>query len=122
MRLPETGEAWPALREALLAAKARDHSWRRGRMAVFFYYLDEALEQVGQDAYRLFWTENNLGQRAFPRWPSWRARWWRWGWPCSTRRRCGRHLHLRRQRKHLPGLAGRRGRKRALPGGNVVLP
>jgi glutamate/tyrosine decarboxylase-like PLP-dependent enzyme len=66
MVLPETGEAWPALREALLAAKARDHSWRRGRMAVFFYYLDEALEQVGQEAYRLFWTENNLGQRAFP--------------------------------------------------------
>lgn len=66
MQLPEIGEAWPALREALLAAKARDHSWRRGRMAVFFYYLDEALEQVGRDAYGLFWTENNLGQRAFP--------------------------------------------------------
>jgi glutamate/tyrosine decarboxylase-like PLP-dependent enzyme len=66
MRLPETGESWPALREALVASKARDHSWRRGRMAVFFYYLDEALERVGHEAYSLFWTENNLGQRAFP--------------------------------------------------------
>ena len=47
MQLPQTGEPWPALRDALVAAKARDHSWRRGRMAVFFYYLDEALEQVG---------------------------------------------------------------------------
>lgn len=66
MQLPQTGEPWPALRDALVTAKARDHSWRRGRMAVFFYYLDEALEQVGHDAYSLFWTENNLGQRAFP--------------------------------------------------------
>lgn len=66
MRLTETGESWPILREALVEAKSRDHSWRRGRMAVFFYYLDEALERVGHEAYSLFWTENNLGQRAFP--------------------------------------------------------
>ncbi|MCW8086710.1 pyridoxal phosphate-dependent decarboxylase family protein [Sabulicella glaciei] len=67
MKLPEKGEAWPALEEALRDAKARDHSWRKGRMAVFFYYLDEELERIGQDAYRLFWTENHLGAgRAFP--------------------------------------------------------
>ena len=64
--LPETGQDWPALKEALIAAKARDYSWKRGRMAVFFYYLDEALERVQQEAYLQFWTENNLGQRAFP--------------------------------------------------------
>lgn len=67
MRIPETGEAWPALEAALVAAKARDVSWRRGRMAVFFYHLDEETERVGQEAWRLFWTENHLGAaRAFP--------------------------------------------------------
>lgn len=64
--LPEQGQDWPALKEALQGAKARDYSWRRGRMAVFFYYLDEALERVQQEAYLAFWTENALGQRAFP--------------------------------------------------------
>ena len=64
--LPQQGQDWPALKQALLDAKARDYSWKRGRMAVFFYYLDEALERVQQEAYLTFWTENNLGQRAFP--------------------------------------------------------
>ncbi len=66
MRIPEQGEAWPEISAALDAAKGRDVSWRRGRMAVFFYWLDEETERVGQEAYRRFWTENNLGQRAFP--------------------------------------------------------
>jgi len=66
MRIPEQGEDWPAISAALDAAKTRDVSWRRGRMAVFFYWLDEETERVGQEAYRRFWTENNLGQRAFP--------------------------------------------------------
>jgi len=64
--LPEQGQEWPPLKQALLDAKSRDYSWKRGRMAVFFYYLDEALERVQQEAYLTFWTENNLGQRAFP--------------------------------------------------------
>lgn len=64
--LPAKGQDWPTLKQALLDAKSRDYSWKRGRMAVFFYYLDEALERVQQEAYMTFWTENNLGQRAFP--------------------------------------------------------
>jgi len=64
--LPQQGEDWAPLKQALLDAKSRDYSWKRGRMAVFFYYLDEALERVQQEAYLTFWTENNLGQRAFP--------------------------------------------------------
>jgi sphinganine-1-phosphate aldolase len=64
--MPPKGQEWPALKQALLEAKAQDYSWKRGRMAVFFYYLDEALERVQQEAYLAFWTENNLGQRAFP--------------------------------------------------------
>jgi glutamate/tyrosine decarboxylase-like PLP-dependent enzyme len=64
--IPATGRPWPALSAELEAAKAQDYSWRRGRMAVYFYYLDDALSRVQQEAYRAFWTENNLGQRAFP--------------------------------------------------------
>lgn len=64
--LPPQGQDWPQLKQALLDAKSRDYSWKRGRMAVFFYYLDEALERLQQEAYMTFWTENNLGQRAFP--------------------------------------------------------
>ncbi|WP_191083039.1 pyridoxal phosphate-dependent decarboxylase family protein [Roseococcus microcysteis] len=64
--LPAQGQDWPALKQALQEAKSRDYSWRRGRLAVFFYYLDEALERLQQEAYMTFWTENNLGQRAFP--------------------------------------------------------
>ncbi len=66
MQIPDQGEGWPEISAALDAAKARDTSWRQGRMAVFFYWLDEETERVGQEAYRRFWTENNLGQRAFP--------------------------------------------------------
>jgi glutamate/tyrosine decarboxylase-like PLP-dependent enzyme len=35
-------------------------------MALYFYYADEALERVQQEAYAAYWTENNLGHRAFP--------------------------------------------------------
>ena len=66
LSLPATGRDWPSLAAELEAAKARDISWKRGRMAVFFYYLDEALEQVQKQAYLAYFTENNLGQRAFP--------------------------------------------------------
>jgi glutamate/tyrosine decarboxylase-like PLP-dependent enzyme len=65
-RIPATGQPWPALKQVLQDAKAQDYSWRRGRMAVYFYYLDDALSRVQQEAYTAFWTENNLGQRAFP--------------------------------------------------------
>jgi glutamate/tyrosine decarboxylase-like PLP-dependent enzyme len=64
--IPVQGRPWAALAEELQAAKAADYSWRRGRMAVYFYYLDEALHRVQQEAYTAFWTENGLGQRAFP--------------------------------------------------------
>lgn len=64
--LPAAGQAWPEIEAALEAAKARDYSWKQGRMAVFFYYLDEELERVQKQAYLAYFTENNLGQRAFP--------------------------------------------------------
>lgn len=65
-RIPDTGLPWPQLRAELEAAKARDYDWRGGRMAVFVFHRDAALEAVQKEAYLAFFTENNLGQRAFP--------------------------------------------------------
>ncbi len=64
--IPEHGRPWPELKEALESAKKDDFSWREGRMALYFYYLDEEVKRVQQEAYLAYWTENAMGQRAFP--------------------------------------------------------
>ncbi|WP_198368543.1 pyridoxal phosphate-dependent decarboxylase family protein [Roseomonas rosulenta] len=64
--IPATGMPADAVLAALLDRKQGDRDWRRGRLAVYFYWLDEELERVQQQAYLAYWTENNLGQRAFP--------------------------------------------------------
>lgn len=64
--IPQRGRAWAELAAELAAAKGGDFSWRDGRMALYFYYLDEAVERVQQQAYLAYWTENAMGQRAFP--------------------------------------------------------
>ncbi|HWT08405.1 MAG TPA: aminotransferase class V-fold PLP-dependent enzyme [Roseomonas sp.] len=64
--IPTKGRARADLLADLTARKAGDRDWRHGRLAVYFYWLDEELERVQQDAYLAFWTENNLGQRAYP--------------------------------------------------------
>jgi len=66
MQIPKQGSSWQEIEAALDATKAGDYSWRDGRMAVYFYYLDQALSDVQQRAYAKFWTENSLGKRAFP--------------------------------------------------------
>ena len=66
MMLPDRGLPWEAIAAELEEAKASDFSWREGRMALYYYYLDEALSDVQKKAYTAFWTENNLGKRAFP--------------------------------------------------------
>ena len=66
MPIPTQGLPWAAIVPQLEAAKARDYSWREGRMAFYFYYLDEALSEVQQKAYTTYWSENNLGKGAFP--------------------------------------------------------
>lgn len=66
MKLPEKGLAWPEIEARLNDAKAGDYSWRDGRMAVYYYYLDDELSEVQKRAYAAFWTENSLGKRAFP--------------------------------------------------------
>lgn len=64
--IPATGAPAEAILAALQARKQGDRDWRHGRLAVYFYWLDEELERVQQQAYLAYWTENNLGQRAFP--------------------------------------------------------
>ncbi len=64
--IPATGRPRQDIMADLAARKAGDRDWRRGRLAVYFYWLDEELERVQQDAYLAYWTENNLGQRAYP--------------------------------------------------------
>lgn len=64
--IPARGLPREAILAELEARKRGDRSWREGRLAVYFYWLDEELERVQQQAYLAYWTENNLGQRAFP--------------------------------------------------------
>ena len=66
MSLPEQGEAWHAIEATLRDAKRGDIDWRGGRLAVYTYYRDDELLRVAEDAYRLFFSENALGKRAFP--------------------------------------------------------
>lgn len=64
--IPATGAPADAILAELRGRKQGDRDWRHGRLAVYFYWLDEELERVQQQAYLTYWTENNLGQRAFP--------------------------------------------------------
>ena len=64
--IPAHGRPWDELKGELEAAKKDDFSWREGRMALYFYYLDEEVKRVQQEAYQAYWTENAMGVRAFP--------------------------------------------------------
>ncbi len=64
--IPAKGRPWAELKTELETAKKDDFSWREGRMALYFYYLNEEVKQVQQEAYLAYWTENAMGQRAFP--------------------------------------------------------
>jgi glutamate/tyrosine decarboxylase-like PLP-dependent enzyme len=64
--LPAKGRPWAELKAELEAAKKDDFSWRKGRMALYFYYLNEEVKRVQQEAYLAYWTENGMGQKAFP--------------------------------------------------------
>jgi len=66
MELPKEGLAWREIEALLNDAKKHDVSWRDARMAVYYYYLDDELADAQKRAYAAFWTENNLGKRAFP--------------------------------------------------------
>lgn len=65
-QIPETGRSWSAIQGELESAKAMDFSWRDGRMALYYYFLDDELMQVQKGAYNAYWMENGMAQRAFP--------------------------------------------------------
>jgi glutamate/tyrosine decarboxylase-like PLP-dependent enzyme len=64
--IPAKGRPWNELKTELEDAKTGDFSWRKGRMALYFYYLNEDVKRVQQEAYCAYWTENAMGQKAFP--------------------------------------------------------
>lgn len=64
--IPKNGRPWSELKAELDDAKKHDFSWRDGRMALYFYYLNEEVKRIQQEAYCAYWTENAMGQRAFP--------------------------------------------------------
>ena len=66
LTIPAKGRPWSELKSELEDAKKDDYSWRGGRMALYFYYLNEEVKRVQQEAYTSYWTENAMGQRAFP--------------------------------------------------------
>jgi sphinganine-1-phosphate aldolase len=54
--IPTRGRSWAELSAELEAAKKGDYDWRKGRMALYVYYLDDELLRVQQQAYLAFWT------------------------------------------------------------------
>lgn len=63
--IPAKGRAWAELKVELEDAKKGDFKWEEGRMALYFYYLDEDVKRVQQEAYTTYWTENAMGKKAF---------------------------------------------------------
>ena len=62
---PETGVPWSTLERELVDAKAGDVDWRRGRSPAFVHFAGDDVLEVAKEAYRLYFSENGLGLRAF---------------------------------------------------------
>lgn len=60
------GRPWSEIREDLIARKSGDYEWRRGRIPLYVYHDSDELLTVCREAYSLYFSENALGQRAFP--------------------------------------------------------
>lgn len=66
MRLPKAGITREELLELMREARTGDANWREGRTAALVYYAGEEILGVTQEAYLTFFSENGLGQKAFP--------------------------------------------------------
>ena len=66
MPFPRGGAGWPELREEMVAAKAGDVAWRRGRAPAYIHFAGDEVLAVSKAAFELFFSENALGPRAFP--------------------------------------------------------
>ncbi len=64
--IPQTGIAWPELREQMVNMANGDVNWREGKAAVYVFHSGDDVMQVAHDAYSLFIAENGLGPGAFP--------------------------------------------------------
>ena len=66
MKLPETGQGWPAIKAMLESCGAGDAKWRDGKTAVYVFNAGEDVERVQKESYTAFMSENGLGPLAFP--------------------------------------------------------
>jgi len=65
-RLPERGQDWDELEQALAELRRDDLDWRGGRHAAYVWYASDDVERVAERAYAMFMVENGLGARVFP--------------------------------------------------------
>jgi len=65
-RIPEKGNSWEEVREALVRAGRDDVDWRNARTAVYVFNPGDDVMQVAKEAYALYSSENGLGMAAFP--------------------------------------------------------
>jgi sphinganine-1-phosphate aldolase len=63
---PEHGTSPDDLFEMMREAKRDDADWKRGRLGLFVHYAGDDVLDVAQRAHQLFFSENALGQSAFP--------------------------------------------------------
>lgn len=63
---PEHGTSPDDLFETMRQAKAGDVDWKRGRLGLFVHYAGDDVLDVAKRAHQLFFSENALGQSAFP--------------------------------------------------------
>jgi sphinganine-1-phosphate aldolase len=66
VQLAQNGRSWSDIQADLVARKVDDCDWRSGRLPIYVYYDNEELLEVSREAYNLYFSENALGQRAFP--------------------------------------------------------
>ena len=65
LALPVTGVPWSELERELADAKSGDVDWRHGRSPAFVHFAGDEVLEVAKDAYRMYFSENGLGLRAF---------------------------------------------------------
>lgn len=66
MTMPEHGQPWAVLRDALKQKGRKDANWRDGRTAVYVFNAGEAVAEIQKEAYAAYMSENGLGPLAFP--------------------------------------------------------
>ena len=64
--LPDAGQSWENLQDAMAALRSRDVDWRNGRASVYVFHPGDDVLEVAHAAYGAFISENGLGPAAFP--------------------------------------------------------